>query len=63
MLKEGYLAANTCYVCIKHSNNIIDEYFEYLEPIFKTISECEDGKSIDALLEGPVCHENFKRLN
>lgn len=30
----------------------------------KEISKCENGgESIDNLLEGPVCHAGFKRLN
>ena len=42
---------------------IIDEYFEHLDPIFAKIGECENGRNIDDLLEGPVCHARFKRLN
>ncbi len=63
MLKKGYLASNSVYACIEHRNDIIDGYFEALEPIFKTIKECEEGKDIDTLLEGEVCHAGFKRLN
>lgn len=63
MLKKGFLAANSVYVCTEHSPDIVDEYFEHLDPVFETISECEEGKSIDALLEGPICHSGFKRLN
>ena len=62
MLKKGFLAGNSVYVCIDHTNQIIEEYFENLDPIFKMISECEDGKDIDSLLEGPVCHTGFARL-
>ena len=39
------------------------EYFETLDSIFITISECEDGRNIDELLEGPVCHAGFEHLN
>ena len=63
MLKCGFLASNSVYVCTEHTSAIIDEYFEQLEPVFTTISECEAGRSIDELLEGPVCHAGFKRLN
>ena len=63
MLKKGYLASNTCYSCIDHSGEIISNYLNNLDPIFKTISECEEGKNIDQLLEGPICHSGFKRLN
>ncbi len=63
MLKRGYLAATSVYVCTEHTPAIVDRYFEEFDPIFATIRECEDGRSIDALLEGPVCHAGFKRLN
>ena len=62
MLKKCFLAASSVYVCTKHKTPIIDEYFEELEPIFATIKECEDGRNVDELLEGPICHTRFKRI-
>ena len=63
MLKNGFLASNSVYVCTEHSPKIISSYFEALSPLFALISECEDGVDIDTLLEGPVCHSGFERLN
>ena len=63
MLKQTILATNTIYACTEHKSEIIENYFEKLEPIFATIRECEDGRSIDSLLESPICHSGFKRLN
>ena len=63
MLKKNYLATNSVYVCTEHTDEIIDEYFELIEPVFITISECENGKNIDDLLDGSVSHSGFKRLN
>jgi glutamate-1-semialdehyde 2,1-aminomutase len=63
MLKKGFLASNSVYVCIDHTEQIIDEYFEQLKPVFSTIRDCEDGRNIDELLEGPVPHAGFKRFN
>tara|TARA_R110002126_G_scaffold110918_1_gene248380 strand:- start:96219 stop:98249 length:2031 start_codon:yes stop_codon:yes gene_type:complete len=64
MLKKGFLAATVVYVCIDHIPSIIEQYFIALEPIFALIKECEMGsRPIDSLLEGPVCHAGFKRLN
>ena len=34
-----------------------------LEPILKTIRECEDGRDINTLLKGPIAHSGFTRLN
>ena len=45
------------------ATNSIDEYLDKLDSIFGTIAECESGRSIDELLDGPVCHSGFKRLN
>jgi len=63
MLKKGFLASTIIFVCTKHDKEIIDKYINTIDPIFKLINECENGKSIDNLLEGPVCHDGFKRLN
>lgn len=63
MLKKGYLAGTTVYVSLAHSRTIFDEYIEVLDPIFKIIAEAEAGKDIDLILDGPVCHSGFKRVN
>ena len=63
MLKLGYLAGTSLYTCIDHSNEVIDNYINALESIFSIISECEKGKDIESMLDGPVCHDGFKRLN
>lgn len=63
MLKKGFLASTIVFVCTEHTPELVDQYFEALDPIFSLIRECESGRSIDDLLEGPVCHAGFKRLN
>ena len=63
MLKKGYLAANSIYVCTEHTQELVDSYFEALEPIFEIIKDCENGQDINSMLEGPVCHSGFSRLN
>ena len=63
MLKKGYLAATSCYVCLAHTSDVIDSYFDVLDGVFALIAECEAGRSVEDLLEGPVCHGGFKRLN
>jgi glutamate-1-semialdehyde 2,1-aminomutase len=63
MLKKGYLAANSVYACIEHKQAIVDRYFTELDPIFAIIKQCEDGLDVGTLLEGPLCHSGFKRLN
>jgi glutamate-1-semialdehyde 2,1-aminomutase len=63
MLKAGFLATPLVYVCTAHTPEVLDRYFEALDPVFRQINECEHGRSIDDLLEGPVCHAGFSRLN
>ncbi|MEI7430549.1 MAG: aminotransferase class III-fold pyridoxal phosphate-dependent enzyme [Betaproteobacteria bacterium] len=63
MLSKGYLAGTTLYACTAHTPEIVDSYLEALDPVFGLIRECEDGRDINALLKGPVCHSGFKRLN
>jgi len=63
MLAKGYLAGTSVYVCTEHKPDVIDAYFEALTPIFGLIRECEDGRDINTLLKGPICHGGFKRLN
>lgn len=63
MLRKGYLAANTVFACTEHTKEIVSGYFEALEPIFSLIKECEEGRDVLSLLDGPICHAGFKRLN
>lgn len=63
MLAKGFLAGNSVYVCTAHSQEILDEYTEALDPIFRIIRDCEDGRDVMDLLKGPICHSEFKRLN
>lgn len=63
MLSKGYLAGNCVYTSVAHTDEIVDGYFNALEPIFGLIAECETGRDVMSLLKGPVCHAGFKRLN
>jgi glutamate-1-semialdehyde 2,1-aminomutase len=63
MLKRGYLAASSVYACIDHTQEIVNGYFTELDPIFETIKSCEEGQDINSLLESPICHSGFSRLN
>lgn len=63
MLAGGYLASNSVYVSTEHSLDLIDQYFELLDPIFNCIKECEEGEDIKRYVSGPICHTGFKRLN
>ena len=63
MLAKGYLAGTSVHVCTEHTPDIVEAYLEALDPIFGLIRECKDGRDINGLLKGPICHAGFKRLN
>jgi glutamate-1-semialdehyde 2,1-aminomutase len=64
MLKKGFLASTNFYACTEHTADKFELYFNALDEVYSVISNCENGDlNIEALLEGPVCHSGFKRLN
>ena len=64
MLKKGYLASTNFYASTAHNENNLNLYFEALNDVYSIISACEKGNiKIEDLLEAPVCHSGFKRLN
>ena len=64
MLKRGFLASTHFYACIDHTDDLINLYFDCLDEVFKILKKCESEKlNISELLDGPVCHSGFKRLN
>ena len=63
MLEKGILASNSVYVCTEHTEQVVDRYFTELDDVFAVVRECEDGRVVEDLLKGPICHAGFKRLN
>jgi len=64
MLKKGFLASTNFYASTAHEDNDFENYFNELNQIYHTISLCEKGElDVMDLLEGPVCHSGFQRLN
>ena len=63
MLKKGFLAANSVYTCIAHDDLILNLYCDALDKVFELIAKYENEHELLNLLEGPICHNGFKRLN
>jgi hypothetical protein len=64
MLKKGFLASTNFYASIAHEDHFMDQYTVALNEVYSVIKECINQESnIDDLLNGPVCHSGFKRLN
>ena len=63
MLNQGYLSSNSVYVSTAHTEEVLNGYFSILDQLFASIKECEDGRDVNILLNGEVCHSGFGRLN
>ncbi len=64
MLKHNILASTNFYPCIEHKDEDIKLYLDHLSDVYYLIQKCEKGvENIDLLLDGPVCHAGFERLN
>ena len=64
MLKKGFLASTNFYASIAQQEEHFSAYFSALNDVYRVIRKCMDlDLNIDTLLEGPVCHSGFKRLN
>ena len=64
MLKRGILASTHFYACTAHTTETIQHYLENLDSVYKLIAQCQNGeKQVTQLLDGPICHSGFKRLN
>ena len=64
MLKKGFLASDKFYACISHDNNSISLYLNALNEVFNSIDKNnKNGIEILTLLNGPIRHSGFKRLN
>lgn len=64
MLKRGYLAGTSTYISLAHTREMLEKYLDHLEDIFELIKMCETGeRDPKDILDGPVCHSTFARLN
>jgi len=64
MLKKNILASTNFYASIAHEDTYIERYFSELDKVYGVIKKCENKElNINELLDGPVCHSGFKRLN
>jgi len=64
MLSKGFLASTSFYSSISHDESKLDLYFTALDEVYKLISNCEkEIIKVESLLNGPICHSGFKRLN
>lgn len=63
MLDKNYLASNSFYTSLSHSEDILENYFVAVDEVFEKMARIH---TLDELLEqinGPICHQGFQRLN
>ena len=64
MLKRGFLAPPAFYASLAHTPEVLDRTFAALDEVLALVADCKAGRrALDDLLEGPVCHTGFNRLN
>lgn len=64
LLKHNILGSTNFYPCLAHQEEDIQLYLQHLSDVYSLIEKCEkDILDINTLLEGPVCHSGFERLN
>jgi len=63
MLKRGYLAAPSIYVCYAHDDAVIDEYLNVVDEVFAILAKAIDNNTVEDSLETRVKDQGFKRLN
>ena len=63
MLKKGFIFNGAIYLCTSHNKKILNKFFYHLSNIFNSIKINKNTSNLKKLLEGPVSHNTFKRLN
>lgn len=61
MLKNNILASNAFYASTEHTKSNLENYANVLDEVFHKIDL--NKENIDQIIESPVCHSGFKRLN
>lgn len=62
MLGRGYLASNSVYVSYSHNEELLTNYFESINEVFRIIKDSIEKDNVKTLLKGPVAHSGFRRL-
>jgi len=63
MLKRGYLVAPSVYVSLAHTKEIISEYLNNVDDVFKILARAIRNQNITDKLQTNIKEEGFKRLN
>ena len=62
-LEKLYILNGALYLSTAHNSKIFEKYADCLDDVFKLISKCENGYNIKEILNYPLSHNGFERLN
>ena len=62
MLDRGFLTTTAFYPSFAHNKSHLKAYEESLREVFQIIKNSLHKNTIGKLIEGPICHDGFKRL-
>jgi glutamate-1-semialdehyde 2,1-aminomutase len=62
MLDRGFLARDSIYVTLAHTDAIIDKYVAAIDEVFGTLAQMLAKGDLAQNLKGPVAHGGFRRL-
>lgn len=62
LLKRGYLAGRGVYATFAHTEADVDAYVAEVAEVFSRIADAMADERLQAILEGPLAHNGFKRL-
>ena len=63
MLKRGILATTQFYASLAHTDGHVARYAKAVDEVFAIIAKAAKDGTTESLLEGPVAHAGFQRLN
>ena len=63
MLERGFLATKAFYATFAHQDQVIEEYLQAAEDVFRVVAPALERGTVRSLLRGPVAHSGFTRLN
>jgi hypothetical protein len=62
MLERGFLAGNSVYATLAHTDEILGLYGEAIGGVFAEIADALAAGDVQTRLKGPVAHTGFTRL-
>ncbi len=62
VLERGFLAGPAIYPTLAHTDDVVDQYAETLDDVFREIAQVIGDGSLMTRLKGPPAHQGFRRL-